>query len=158
MRLALRDVILGEEAFLNQTRIKEDIELLETALKSTADLGAMPMKGFEWGVLLDPNHPLHQQYNDRFKEKGNIGRLARDYQLWKKSNTRMDDLLRHATDLKTGAGAAQGEGEEVLGAIESILGISLSWKDADGNSINPILDRNKKFYPDDFEFLPPLWN
>lgn len=50
--------------------------------------------------------------------------------------------------------------QDAVQSLSSIIGITFSWKDADGNSINPMSDedKNKKFYPDNFEFLPPLWS
>ena len=50
--------------------------------------------------------------------------------------------------------------KDVIQFFPTILGISLGWKDAEGNSINPMSnkDKNKKYYPDSFELLPMLWD
>lgn len=50
--------------------------------------------------------------------------------------------------------------QDTIKYFPTVLGVSFSWKDADGNSINPMSseDKNKKYYPDRFEFLPPLWS
>ena len=46
-------------------------------------------------------------------------------------------------------------------AIENfpkILGVNLNgFIDADGNDINPLIEQGVKYYPRDFELLPPLW-
>ena len=50
--------------------------------------------------------------------------------------------------------------QNTVRSLSTLLGISFSWKDADGNSIDPKLDenKNKKYYPGDFELLPQLWS
>jgi|GEM_PF-2645072 hypothetical protein len=50
--------------------------------------------------------------------------------------------------------------KDTIQFFPTTLGVSFAWKDADGNSINPMSskDKNKKYYPDSFEFLPPLWH
>lgn len=50
--------------------------------------------------------------------------------------------------------------ENTVEFFHKLLGISFSWKDADGNSINPLSeeDKNKKYYSDSFEILSPLWD
>jgi hypothetical protein len=50
--------------------------------------------------------------------------------------------------------------KDTIQFFPTVLGVSFGWKDADGNSINPMSteDKNKKYYPDSFEFLPPLWD
>ena len=48
--------------------------------------------------------------------------------------------------------------KDTIQFFPTVLGVSFSWEDADGNSINPVLSEEKKYYPDSFVFLPSLWN
>lgn len=50
--------------------------------------------------------------------------------------------------------------ENAITYFHQVLGISFNYKDADNNSIDPLSekDKNKKYYPDSFEMLPPLWD
>jgi len=48
--------------------------------------------------------------------------------------------------------------KDSIQSFSLILGLSVNWKDANGNPINPMTEKNKNYYPDSFELLPPLWN
>lgn len=48
--------------------------------------------------------------------------------------------------------------KDAITYFHKVLGISFSYKDVDGNRIDPLLEKNKKYYPDSFEILPPLWD
>ena len=47
--------------------------------------------------------------------------------------------------------------QDAIQFFPSVLGISFSYKDENGNSIDPMSAGDKKYYPEDFEILPALF-